>query len=452
MRIFGVAIRRALDSAPRAAADLSRARRWLVTFAIAASLLMSALGPPSSVHADVPPGPVARLQLVLKSIRIRDDRDLFGKGEMKFAAVLCEDDAPQSCGPGSSVSIALNFNASSGQTVTLDRVMPREGDETTGAAFWFDGIPVFPGQHYHFQANMYDGDPTSDDHLGRLVTYVDEEHGWGIGTSTVRSIHNDGSPGDYDLTFEIRRTPLPDFRINGVRRFESAGREFYCASVENIGERPSTPARLVFRARGVPGSGPVVPDLVPNQISEHCILRSELPAEQHQLEVTVDEPRQISEINEANNRYEMTIPAVAPASAAPGSVPSPQPASRENQPEAKQDQPDLTVRAIRVKGQTTDGKDDCRVGSKNTVAVVVRNGGSGESGSFTTRLIVDGAEVDATVNNVGAGEERDVLFENVTLKKGGRTLTAIADAERTIDESNEDNNERKISARCTDAA
>jgi hypothetical protein len=450
-------MRRALDSARRAAADISRAPRWLVTLVIAAGLLMSALGPPSSVRADVPPGPVdpvARLQLVLKSIRIRDDRDLFGEGEMKFSAVLCEDDAPQSCGRGSSVRIDLNFNASSGQTVILDRVMPQEGDETTGAAFWFDGIAVFPGEHYHFQANIYDDDPTSDDHLGRLVAYLDEEHGWGIGTSTARSLHNDGSPGDYDLTFEVRRTPLPDFRINGVRHFESGGREFYCASVENIGERPSSPARLVFRARGVPGSGPVVPALEPNQISEHCIVRSELPAEQHQLEVTVDEPRQISEINEANNRYEMTVPAVAPASAAPGSAPSPQPAPPESQPETKQDQPDLSVRAIKVNGQAPDGQDDCSVGSKNSVAVVIKNTGSDPTGSFSTRLIVDGNRDDAfdlNVDGLDAGQERDVIFENVQMKKGEHTLKAIVDAEDAIDESRESNNELKATARCKDA-
>ena len=167
-------------------------------------------------------------------------------------------------------------------------------------------------------------------------------------------------------------------RINGVRHFESAGREFYCASVENIGERPSSPARLVFRARGVPGSGPVVPALEPNQISEHCILRSELPAEQHQLEITVDEPRQISEINEANNRYEMTIPALAPASAAPGLVPSPQPKPNGPQPEPSGDQAGLAVRGIWVNGQAPNGKDDCKDG-KNAVTVVVKNAGTAKA-------------------------------------------------------------------------
>jgi subtilase family serine protease len=169
---------------------------------------------------------------------------------------------------------------------------------------------------------------------------------------------------------------------------------------------------------------------------------------------SIDEARAIPEMDELNNVGVHTVEAVAAAAAetasgVPGAVPSPEPNRSVAQARQSGAQPDLSVYAIKVNGQAPDGKNDCNVG-KNDVIVVVKNGGTGEAGSFTTRLIVDGDETDATVDNVRAGEEREVRFENVQLKKGERTLKAIADAERTIDETREENNDFKVSARCTD--
>ena len=57
---------------------------------------------------------------------------------------------------------------------------------------------------------------------------MDEEHGWGIGTFTVRSHHDGGSNGDYELTYEIRRTPLPDLRVQGRTSSRSIARRNAC--------------------------------------------------------------------------------------------------------------------------------------------------------------------------------------------------------------------------------
>jgi subtilase family serine protease len=112
--------------------------------------------------------------------------------------------------------------------------------------------------------------------------------------------------------------------------------------------------------------------------------------------------------------------------------------------------PDLTG-AIKVNGQEPDGKDDCKSG-KNTVTVVVKNGGTADAGSIVVRLTVGGLneKPEQTVKGLAAGQEREVRFENVRLKKGEHLISASLDAKGEVAESNEDNNEPKATARCKD--
>jgi subtilase family serine protease len=49
---------------------------------------------------------------------------------------------------------------------------------------------------------------------------------------------------------------------------------------------------------------------------------------------------------------------------------------------------------------------------------------------------------------VEPGKEVVVVFENLRLRAGERQLTAIVDANKTIDETREDNNELKVAVRC----
>jgi subtilase family serine protease len=211
---------------------------------------------------------------------------------------------------------------------------------------------------------------------------------------------------------------------------------------------------LAVRADGALLRAPILPVLATNQITEHCVLRAELPAQQHQLSFAVDEPQQMFEMSKANNRYEMTIPARAATSAASVAIPSPEPKPSGDKPESSGApaepsgaQADLIVRGIRVNGQSPDGKDDCKVG-KNAMTMVVKNNGKGDAASFAVRLTVDGNDLDATVDNLDAGQEREVGFEDVQLKSGEHTLKAVADAEHAIGESKEENNELKVTARC----
>jgi len=110
------------------------------------------------------------------------------------------------------------------------------------------------------------------------------------------------------------------------------------------------------------------------------------------------------------------------------------------------------VTAIRVNGKQPGANDACTSG-KNTVTAVVKNQGTGAAGGFTVRLIVDDASHAAVIESVGAldvGNQREIRFGGVELKKGERTLAVRADAEQAVPESNEGNNDRTVSATCKD--
>jgi subtilase family serine protease len=158
----------------------------------------------------------------------------------------------------------------------------------------------------------------------------------------------------------------------------------------------------------------------------------------------VDAPRALPEFNEANNVYEQSYTA-PPQQVPTATQPTPTP------PTPSQAQPDLTVSAIRIDGRAPDGKDDCQEG-KNDVAVVVKNAGAAKA-DFAVRLGVDGNDDEAkekSVDGLDAGQEHQVRFDDVRLKKGERTLLAIADPKNAITEAKEDNNELKVTARCND--
>ncbi len=49
-----------------------------------------------------------------------------------------------------------------------------------------------------------------------------------------------------------------------------------------------------------------------------------------------------------------------------------------------------------------------------------------------------------------AGKEMDVRFEDVRLKQGMRSVAATVDAGKAIAETDEDNNELKLTVNCRD--
>src|SRR3954453_20500922 len=96
------------------------ASRWPLALALILGLFVSALGQPAPARAD-PPDPAARLQLIVHGFHINDDEALFGGRDFPWIASIT------SLGDGQTDSITgsdLPFHASTGDNITLDRLIP----------------------------------------------------------------------------------------------------------------------------------------------------------------------------------------------------------------------------------------------------------------------------------------------------------------------------------------
>jgi CARDB len=411
--------------------------------ALAATLLASALGPLPSPGVTASEEPAARLQVLVKQIVVKNDHDWHSEGDMTFTVDLFRCPAePSWCPPDEQELLARSrttFGANSGQTVTLDRLFP-ENDELIGSE---ESYAVVAGERYVLRMWMMDRDSPAagfHDQLGRVVKGLTTKNGWGLGSYTEQSIGFDG--GDFEITYEIRRAPMPDLRATSIKIHDLLGdtRKLVCMGVWNAGMADAGPFTIALHVDGlVPPGGSVSAGRLASGASGELCGEVTLPASgQHELWAVVDVWSAVAESNEANNRHvqQYTVqPAAAP---------------NESTAEPEKAQADLTVSAIRVNGQARDGKGDCKDG-KNDVTVVVKNSSTGKAEKFAVRLTVDGGEVvEETVAGLEAGQEHEVRFDDVRLKKGERTLTVLADAKGAVAESKEDNNERKVTARCQD--
>ena len=410
--------------------------RWLFALTLVASVLVSAFGLATPARAEPPPDPAARLQVVLEKIIIADDGDWFGSGELEFLSEICTVDLSGGCTAGDRILMGKNFSADTGDQLDLNRVVPQAGDSMDNASVEA-GLSVFAGRHYRFHASMFDRDvPGGGDYLGEINLPVDAEHEWGIGTYRIGSdsyieADNGVRMSKFTLLFAIRRTPLPDLQVHGFRFIQlDAGGQAICAQIENIGERPSVETPMTERVNGTFFREYIVPALAAGQTTQACVGRSELPTQGHGLGFFIDEEHQLAEMDETNNINILSVrslAASAPAGSAPasatGAEPTSTPATATPSPESKPSngRPDLLVRAIRVNGQPADSKNACKDGAAS-VAVVVKNGGNADAPGVAVRLSVDGNTLDQSVDALHAGEEREVTFGNVTLKKGEHTL------------------------------
>ena len=423
------------------------ARRLLPSLGLAATLLASALGPPPSPGVTASEEPAARLQVLVKQIVVKNDHDWHSEGDMTFTVKLLRCPAELDyCPPDKDELLARSktmFGASSGQTVTLDRVFP-ENDELIGSE---ESYAVVAGERYLLEMSILDRDSGAagfHDQLGRVGRELTSKNGWGLGSYTEESLPPYGGADfdDFEITYEIRRAPMPDLRATGIKIHDLLGdtRKLVCMEVWNAGQANAGTFTIALHVDGlVPPGGAVNAGRLASGASGELCGEVTLPASgQHELSAVADIGSAVAESDETNNRYVQRY--TVQAAAAPNAPTA----------EPEKAQADLTVSAIRVNGRVPDGKDDCKDG-KNDVAVVVKNGGAGKAEKFAVRLTVDGGEaVEETVDGLEAGQEREVRFDDVRLKKGERTLLAIADAKGAVSESNEDNNERKLTARCQD--
>jgi hypothetical protein len=445
--------------------QVSMTRRAILAFAVAVALLVSTIGLPGAVGAATPPAPIARLQVVVKEVKIHNDREgwLSGDGEMQIYTGIwrCKPDNPPPChpyyGPRGAVrgmqdpdrngawNIARGarlLNAGTGDTVTLDQEVPGHGD-----LMWWSGtapelgFAIYDDEQYVIHFDMLetdDGYENDDEYMGYVEHTLDNRNlGLGIGTHTVRSVQEDGDKGDYTVTYEIRSIPMADLEPITIRVDGEPGSttQRVCMIVHNSGPIHAGAFRVTLQVDGaVPSDGRYeISGLASGTNYLACVPNTKLTPGQHKLSMTIDPTSAIREYNETNNYLEI------PYTAAP---------SKTGAPSAGQ--VDLTVSAIKVNGQVPDGKDACKPG-KSTVTVMVKNGGKDTAGLFTTRLSVDGVDVaEQSAVDLPAGQEQEVHFVGVQLKKGDHKLTALADVNRQVFETNEDNNALTVTARCGD--
>ena len=472
--------RRAPSRAGRLAARLARAGRWPLAIGLAATLLGTALVPPAPAQAQGPiirdhRFPAARIQLVVNKVHVYDDRDgrFAGDGEMTLYAGLWEVDGGLT---GSSPVISemkRSFGAGSGDDVVLDQIVPGDGDMAAASGVTTHaGIPVFAGRQYVFATFILESDSlTASENLGAVKIDVNEANGWGIGSGEVRSVQANGKAGDYAVTYEIRRTPLPDLVPTAFRVAAEAGRPGgdaqICWTTENRGPLASEPFQVVVEFGGAEQTVLTTgaSELGAGETREQCTSQRLPEPGTHPVTVTIDPERGVPEMDEDNNVFKQTVVRTPTTQSVPTPVPSPGPDSGPiliaSQGKGKDDgqgdaqtrapgqaQADLSVSGIKVNGQVPDGKDDCKDG-KNAVTIVLKNAGSGKASTFAVRLTLDGDEVDsAQVDGLDAGKEREVSFGEVRLKKGSHKLAATVDAKNTVAEASDENNDRTVTVGC----
>jgi hypothetical protein len=443
-------------------AATSAAHRILLSLGLAAGVLTSTLGAPAPALAQ---GPVihdhraamARIEVVVNRIHILDDRDP-GAGEFKFELTLTCFATPSPC-LGQHAKIELDhqrrdFSAATGESRNVGFAFPE--DAPTNAdyeAAKSEGYPFLPDQSYELSFTMHEKDTFSgDEDMGSRTLLLRQENNWGIGTHNLKATRANGW-GDYEFEVEIRPAFLPDLHPEYITVKDPGGTVYIvCAGVRNLGRvnAEAFSAQLLIDGER-PHIGPdiigvlVFPGVLGRSSEEKCYDLDLPRSGQHRLEIVVDPERQMTELDETNNRFELPytgVPKQANASTPQQSTPS----KTDESPSAAQ--ADLTVSAVRVNGRVPDGKDDCKDG-KNAVTVVVKNTGTANAESFAVRLDVDGdAAGDESMDVLEAGKEREVRFGDVRLKKGDHKLVATADPKNTVAESKDDNNAQTVPVTC----
>jgi hypothetical protein len=463
-----------------------------------ATSVAAVLPAPEPAHAQYPNprdhrngGPVAaRVQVVLNSIKVINDRDgtLAGAGEFELWYQLrCSAEVGGMC-PESAGTVleafTTKFSADSGETYPLDidfpKIAPMHPDSDVSPR---NGYPLRPGVHYELETGMTEFDGISnDENMGRTRIQLTRENGFGIGVHSVKALNRDQTGfGDYIANFEIKRMPFPDLRAADVKITDLPGstRSRVCATVQELNAVNAGPFDVSFY---IPGSTPFdaraqSSGQAAGQTKEYCV-EGQLPTVGvSMLRVIVNGGNAVTEYDETNNMIEKPyVPTIREGEPTPTSTrtptddtpkpttdtpkpttDSPTPTADPKKPESDPGKPsntrearaDLTVNTLKVNGQAPDGKGDCKEGANN-VSVLVKNQGKAKADGFTVRLAVDGAKdgSEQSIKGLDAGQEREVKFGDVKLKKGQHTLVATVDPDKDDGEADGSNNSITVKVTC----
>ena len=456
----------------------SPAPRFPLALVLALALLSWAFGLTVPARAQQPLDPVKRVTFSIHQIQVHNDRD-WGKGEIRITLRVWQvnEGCPPDSTDGGCITQLLktgnmDFLADDGDTKLLNVAFPsgpQAGDELADGVTSRYGIPMYPGRVYGWEIKGVEVDPVVDDRLGSVRGIMTAENDWGIGLRTERSVN----PGHFSARYSIQAiSRLPNVKPTAIVRKDIpiSTDAFICATMTNNGSDVAAPFLVTFRADGadVPNGSTRTGGMNVGQTGDLCIAADPKTADQKRWSVTLDEPRVVVETDEYDNVFEQPLLGTVvtdigwstdlqtePPVYRPVPVASPAPAPKNSSAPASgqaSDQADLTVGTIKVRGQTPDGKDDCKDG-KNPVSIVVKNAGAAKSGPFAVGLTVDGGEaIEESVDGLEAGKEREIRFDEVRLKKGERKLVVTVDQQNTVAESNDENNGRTVTATCRDDA
>jgi hypothetical protein len=427
------------------------------------------------VKDELIPEPAVLLQVVIHSLKVKDDRETFlqGDADLKLTTRLyrCGGVPPEKCleaGPSGPHAIAqwvTKFDAGQGETKSLERLYPLNADILDGDLASEElGVEVYAGQQYMLEFLAIEEDfPSADDYMGVVQRVISSANGWGVGSYQAHVSTPDpyllcaGScdrgGGDYEMTYEIRATPLPDLTPTNIR-FESPLQpvgNIVCIDVKNAGSKQASAfyVNLFLDGAQLDHGQETISNLEAGGAGQTCV-KVDLPTSgTHKLTAIVDQTQQVRESNESNNRLEQTklfarlpdLGTIGPGVIGPvdGGTGSPM--------------PDLGIQEIRVRGKNPSGANDCDPGD-NDVVVVVNDPDS--VFPFTLRLVVDDKQNQALERTVGQGPSSaarlvpilEIRFEDVRLNQGEHSLTATVDPANAIAESNEGNNSKTITVSC----
>lgn len=431
-----------------------------------------------------PTEPATRLQVIVKTVNVANDRDgiFSGAGDMLLTASFwqCPGANPPCSASDRFPAVLLaeaqkSFNADSGDAVNLNRVMPLAGDVKNATFAAEDrGIDVYASQRYLLQISIFERDFSGGDYMGGVQRVIHEGNDWGIGVHTrepAGELADTSMPytgplcagcggiivGDFLVTYEIRRTALPDMHPKSARIVMRPDEKQprMCAVIENLGSEAAGNFSTVFIVDGQTASTFGSGGLAAGQSREYCHQVQPLDYGQHSLQVHVDRPREFPELDETNNVLSQTYvrrvidDVVAPVTGGvldPGPSGEPGPILTAPAPRA-----DLQVTSIQARGKSSSGKNDCDPG-RNDVTVRIKNQGT-PAANVAVRLTVDGRtgqSVEKTIPSLDAGDEEGLTFESINLDKGDHALTARVDSKAAVSESNEGNNELTVQVSCKD--
>jgi hypothetical protein len=291
--------------------------------------------------------PAARLQLVVKEITVHDDREGFPDGfsELVLRAGIwrCEEGQTAGCmyaseipevpaQTGKLVGASLSFTGDDGITVRPERLVPGIDDFMYGPDTSYSlGFAVYDGSQYIVKLSMHEanGDDAADS-LGD-VYHVGDTAGRGLSVGTFTRTSGFGSDqhfGDFSVTYEIRKAPLPDLRAHGIKIHNLVGtaRKLVCMGVTNHEPYDADAFETVLTIDGAvpPGGRASAGHLKGGDSADVCVEVALPTTGSHKLAAIADASHLVAEFSETNNVYETSWTATATTVGAPGASASPQ--------------------------------------------------------------------------------------------------------------------------------